>query len=212
MSDSYVCMNEKTDATDTPAALRGAGRQLFARQGYDATSIRQITAAAGANLGAVSYHFGSKQALYHAVVEEALAPFADRVVEASHEGADALDRATSVVRAYFEVLRAYPDVPMLLLQELLAGRIPPPPATSALHRIATALATLVTDGQAEGSVRAGDPLLFGLSVIAQPIHLTIVAHMLSQVTGLDQSDATTRERVYAHTAAFVRAGLRAEDE
>ncbi|MGH7445043.1 MAG: TetR/AcrR family transcriptional regulator, partial [Longimicrobiales bacterium] len=189
-----------------------AGRRLFARHGYDATSIRQLTADAGANLGAVTYHFGSKQGLYHAVVERALTPFADRVVAASHEGADALERATSVVRAYFEVLRAYPDVPMLLLQELMAGRVTPPPVTTALQRVTTALDELVTKGQAEGSVRAGDPLLFGLSIIAQPIHLTIVANMLAHVAGLDQSDATTRARVYAHTAAFVRAGLRAEDE
>lgn len=205
-------MNQPAQRPDTAAALIRAGRRLFARQGYDATSIRQITSAADANLGAVTYHFGSKQALYHAVVEEALAPFADRVVAASQEGADALERAASVVQAYFEVLRAYPDVPMLLLQELLASRIPPPPAISALHRVATALEELVTHGQAEGSVRKGDPLLFGLSIIAQPIHLTIVAGMLSQVAGLDQSDATTRERVYAHTVAFVRAGLRVEDE
>lgn len=205
-------MNDATGRPDTAAALVRAGRRLFARHGYDATSIRQITAAASANLGAVTYHFGSKQALYHAVVEEALAPFADRVVAASHEGANALERATSVVQAYFDVLRAYPDVPMLLLQELLAGRLPPPPATAALHRVAEALEALVADGQAEGSVRDGEPMLFGLSIIAQPIHLTIVANMLAQVASLDQSDATTRERVQAHTAAFVRAGLRAEDE
>lgn len=205
-------MNHLLRVPATAEALIDAGRRLFARQGYDATSIRQLTADAGANLGAVTYHFGSKQALYHAVVEQALTPFADRVVAASREGADALERATSVVRAYFEVLRTYPDVPMLLLQELMAGRVPPPPVTTALQRVTTALDELVTRGQAEGSVRAGDPLLFGLSIIAQPIHLTIVANMLAHVAGLDQSDATTRERVYAHTAAFVRAGLRAEDE
>ena len=35
--------------------------------GYDATSIRAITQAAGVNLGTITYRFGSKEALYEAV-------------------------------------------------------------------------------------------------------------------------------------------------
>ena len=37
---------------------------LFARKGYHAVSIREITKAAGCNLAAVNYHFGSKENLY----------------------------------------------------------------------------------------------------------------------------------------------------
>lgn len=40
---------------------------LFARQGYEATSLREITAEAGVNLAAVNYHFGGKAALLEAV-------------------------------------------------------------------------------------------------------------------------------------------------
>jgi len=43
----------------TPEALIAAGRALFTERGYDAASVRAITAAAGVNLGAITYHFGS---------------------------------------------------------------------------------------------------------------------------------------------------------
>ncbi len=55
--------------TNPRERLVEAARQLFASAGYDATSVRDITARAHANLGAITYHFGSKQALYHAVIE-----------------------------------------------------------------------------------------------------------------------------------------------
>lgn len=41
--------------------------KLFATQGYDATSVRQISKEANANLSAISYHFESKEGLYKAV-------------------------------------------------------------------------------------------------------------------------------------------------
>lgn len=42
--------------------------RLFAEQGYEATSLRQVIFEAGVNLAAVHYHFGSKEELLDAVV------------------------------------------------------------------------------------------------------------------------------------------------
>lgn len=53
--------------------LRTAER-LFADSGIAATSLRAITAAAGVNLAAVNYHFGSKDALVEAVYRRHLEP------------------------------------------------------------------------------------------------------------------------------------------
>ena len=54
-----------------------AGAQLFAEQGFHAVSVRAIVAAADVNLGAINYHFGSKQALF----EEIFAAGASRMVQ-----------------------------------------------------------------------------------------------------------------------------------
>jgi AcrR family transcriptional regulator len=45
-------------------------RGLFSQKGFKATSIRDITEAAGVNVAAVNYHFGGKEELYVAVVRE----------------------------------------------------------------------------------------------------------------------------------------------
>ncbi len=61
-------------AAETKSTLLDAAERLFAEHGFSATSLRNISAAAGANLAAVHYHFGSKEALIKAVLERRLVP------------------------------------------------------------------------------------------------------------------------------------------
>lgn len=58
--------------TSTRDIILDAAEQLFAQHGHDNTSMRQITSAAGVNLSAVNYHFGSKDGLVQAVFQRRL--------------------------------------------------------------------------------------------------------------------------------------------
>ncbi|QGD53814.1 TetR/AcrR family transcriptional regulator [Bordetella holmesii] len=60
------------DNRGTQQTILDSAERLFARQGYDGTSMRQITREAAVNLAAVHYHFGSKQALVQAVLKRRL--------------------------------------------------------------------------------------------------------------------------------------------
>ncbi|MFJ8917305.1 TetR/AcrR family transcriptional regulator [Amycolatopsis sp. NPDC102389] len=64
--------------------LDGAKRCLIER-GYAHTTARDITAASGANLGSIGYHFGSKEAL----MNEAMIELSTEVVERLREPEDA---------------------------------------------------------------------------------------------------------------------------
>jgi len=193
----------------TVERLVASARAVFARRGYDGASIRTITREAHANLGAVTYHFGSKHALYEAVLEQVLAPLAQRVLAVVDGPGNALDRAEGTVRALFDHLRENPDMPHLMVQELAAGKTPPAPVVKALGAISGRLAQLVLEGQKAGEIRAGDPKLLALSLVYQPVHLTLVQRISKGVLGLDQSDPATRAHVVEHAAAFARAGLAA---
>jgi AcrR family transcriptional regulator len=59
----------------TKLAILDAAERLFAAHGFKATSLRAITSAAKANLGAVNYHFASKDALVLAVLRRRVQPF-----------------------------------------------------------------------------------------------------------------------------------------
>jgi len=62
----------------SPAATKGrmldAAEALFMEHGFEATSLRLITAGADVNLAAVNYHFGTKEELFQAVLTRRLDP------------------------------------------------------------------------------------------------------------------------------------------
>ena len=74
-------MPGKVIASDNGRAPQGtkerildAAEALFMTHGFEATSLRLITTAAGVNLAAVNYHFGSKEELFQAVLTRRLDP------------------------------------------------------------------------------------------------------------------------------------------
>lgn len=57
---------------DTKARILDAAEDIFIEYGFEAMSLRQITSRADVNLAAVNYHFGSKEALIHAMLSRRL--------------------------------------------------------------------------------------------------------------------------------------------
>jgi AcrR family transcriptional regulator len=70
-----------TAVPETKARILDAAETLFMEHGYEATSLRAITAAADVNLAAVNYHFGSKEELFQSVLTRRLDPMNQRRLE-----------------------------------------------------------------------------------------------------------------------------------
>src|SRR5271170_658046 len=64
-------MNERPD---TKSRILDSAEKLFGLNGFEATSLRDITAEAQVNLAAVNYHFQSKDSLIDAVIARRIEP------------------------------------------------------------------------------------------------------------------------------------------
>lgn len=64
---------------DTRAQLIEAGLDVFGRLGFEGASTREIARAANANLAAIVYHFGGKEALHIAVAEHIVQSIGARI-------------------------------------------------------------------------------------------------------------------------------------
>ena len=63
---------------DTKAKILDVAEKLFGLNGFEATSLRDITTAADVNLAAVNYHFQSKDSLIDATIGRRIEPINER--------------------------------------------------------------------------------------------------------------------------------------
>ncbi|MBI5107022.1 MAG: TetR/AcrR family transcriptional regulator [Solirubrobacterales bacterium] len=98
----------------TRERIVGVARDLFGRQGYDATSIPQVLEAAGVARGALYHHFAGKEALFDAVVDQQVAEIAAVAAEAARAQDDPVDSLRAGFGAWLE-LAADPAVQRIAL-------------------------------------------------------------------------------------------------
>ena len=91
------------DAERTKEAILAAAEDRFAQLGFDGTSLQQIGEAAGVARSTPAYFFGSKEALYDAVLARVVARGQKRMARAyaKTSGADAVE---SYVGAFLDFL------------------------------------------------------------------------------------------------------------
>jgi len=200
-------MNHSKQEVPTKDRLVETGRKVFSAKGFDASSLREITALAGANLGAVTYHFGSKTAFYEAVLASLLVPFRECVAAAAEREGAPLTRIAGVVRDVFGYLYDHPELPRILVQEIASGRRVPPLVIETLMANHGHIAALITEGQRDGSIRAGDPRLMALSIGAPPMFLNVVRQVLHDAIAVNQGDTGVRRAIVETAVAIAVRGL-----
>ena len=87
----------------TTGQLLAAARELFAADGYAATSLDAIAEAAGVTKGAVYHHFESKRAIFRAVYAAEQKRLARLAAAAAERKRDPLDAFYEGCRAFLEV-------------------------------------------------------------------------------------------------------------
>ncbi|AND68544.1 TetR family transcriptional regulator [Dyella thiooxydans] len=88
-------------STSTKERILTAAEALFAQRGFDGASLRQLTSAAGVNLAAVNYHFGSKEKLVEQVFKRRLdALNQHRLAELAKVAGKPTTRLEDVLAAY----------------------------------------------------------------------------------------------------------------
>jgi AcrR family transcriptional regulator len=115
-----------TTSSDTKTALLDAAKRLVGERGYSSASVRELAAAAHTNLGAVNYHFGSRENLLNQAIMENFLEWNDRVAEAEVDPtAEPLQQFAARARPMMEGLPAAESGFIVFLESLLQARRSP---------------------------------------------------------------------------------------
>jgi len=157
----------RDDSVDIRQQIMDAAIELFAQQGYAATSIRQIADGVGVNSAMVHYYFGSKEALLYEVMDQSLEPLVEAISAMKQKKEAPLREFVSLVLGVFA---RKPQLPILMTREVFL-----PGGVMQKHfkehfapRLGGALPQLLSVEQSEGHLRDDvDPglvaqTLFGL--------------------------------------------------
>lgn len=200
----------RRDAAATRQRLFDTARALFAEKGFDAARVDDVAARAGVNKRMIYAYFGSKEALYHAVMRDAYLRLleSERAAVARVEGSP-LAKVEALVRGYFAFLGANPDFVRLVGHDLLDTR---EDAGSALETLAATglgrLEAIVMDGVAAGQFRPDlDVRRMVTSVAALCLGFFQRAAILRRLWGMDLDDPATREAVLGDVLRLVQGGM-----
>jgi AcrR family transcriptional regulator len=93
----------RDNGRDTRSRLRELALQLFAEQGYEKTSLREIAERLGVTKAALYYYFKSKEDIVRSLVEDYVAELDDLIGWAKCQPPSAASRA-EIVRRYLHIV------------------------------------------------------------------------------------------------------------
>lgn len=169
MSEKSKAHFEKKKAKDseaTRAALISHGMQLFAKQGFDGTSLEQVARAAKVNKAMVNYHFGSKEGLYEEILIQILRPVGEHLRDLAARDRPADELLREFLGGFASLAITYPAFPPMVLREVVAGgarleeRVLP-----YFLAIFGSVRRIIDRGTREGRFREVNPLLAHLTLV-----------------------------------------------
>ena len=192
-------------APGTRERLLDSAERLFASRGFMGASVREITEAAGANLGAVNYHFRSKEGLYAEVFAHRAALMREPFMAAARAAALVARRRPDLAlqtlgRAFLaphENRDASQRLLALLTREAIEERLP--------HRTFVRDYVVPTIDAIASIVRQIRPALS--EATARECAHAFFAQLMHIVRGADAAAGPLEERL-DHAVRFTVAGIR----
>ncbi|MBC2595403.1 TetR/AcrR family transcriptional regulator [Ruficoccus amylovorans] len=113
----------REDGQETRTRIIHAAGEVFAQEGFRASSVRVICQRAGANLGSIRYYFGTKEALYRETIFGAYHDLTERgsIKDEDYSGPASLALLKFIrlfMVALLERRRNFPYLPTLMMREL----------------------------------------------------------------------------------------------
>jgi AcrR family transcriptional regulator len=92
--------------------------KLFAKKGYDATSIEEITATVGVAKGTLYYHFSSKEEIFNFLVDEGMKLLKNSIDIKTSKLDNTIDKLRAIILIQIKIIVKYEDFMTIVLSQI----------------------------------------------------------------------------------------------
>lgn len=140
--------------------------KLFAKKGFDGTSMREIAERAGVTKPMIYYHYKDKEALYFSLLDDYMSKFIKKVMDTLSLALSPQEKIQSFVKLYVKHLKKNRNIFKIINREITGSRKNVDKLTdNYFSKIHSGLAKVIDDGIKEGSFKAVNPHATAISLI-----------------------------------------------
>lgn len=131
--------------------------KLFAKKGYDATSIEEITATVGVAKGTLYYHFSSKEEIFNFLVEEGMKLLKNSIDIKLSKLDSAIDQLRAIILIQIKVITKYEDFMTIVLSQIWGYEPRNMLCKNKVIEYIKTIENIVAKGMEQGEIIEGDP-------------------------------------------------------
>jgi len=133
--------------------------ELFAKKGYDATSIEEITATVGVAKGTLYYHFSSKEEIFNFLISEGMKLLKNSMEIKMSKCDNSIDKLRAVILIQVKVLVKYEDFMTILLSQIWGNEQRNVNCQKYVADYIKVIEGIIADGIESGEIRKIDPAI-----------------------------------------------------
>ncbi len=201
-----------SDELSTRERILAAAEQLFTLNGFESTSIRDITETASVNVAAINYHFGSKENLYTELISARMRALHSERIASLEQALAGKPTLETIIRAFVEThllhlkKMATRDADLALIYREISS--PGPAFEIVLRQVVWPTRELFLRAVKQVAPGLDDErvTLCLLSIMGQLVHFIKARRVVSELIGKEYDDATLK-RIADHVVCFSLGGI-----
>lgn len=164
-----------------------AAEILFAEQGFEGTSTRQIARKAGANMAMISYYYGSKEGVFMEIVSNRIADFTIELKSIRDDQRSPMEKLTRVVDGYTNRILSNIPFHRMMQRELSMAQRPEmfSQIKEAMLANLNVIENIVNEGIANGHFRPVDVRMLIASIMGTISNVVIFPFKITAGSKLD---------------------------
>ena len=168
--------------------------KLFAKKGYEATSIEEITATVGVAKGTLYYHFSSKEEIFNFLVEEGIKLLQNSIDIKMAKFPNYIDKIKAIILIQIKIVDKYEDIITILLSQFWGNEQRNKMCKEQILAYINKIEEIVRQGIDKKEIKQGNP-----QIIASEIYGLIASSLVYKIRNNGQIDIMKLYKEFENT-------------